>query len=1006
MMMNGRAFGGNLTAATPPPASAEGSLAGDAPEFVPGRPLANRARVQAPRLPNPPRARRMSKSQAPDMATRTHEDIRNGQYECVICTNEVLPNSRVWNCTTCWSVLHLSCVKKWSKNEVSTLQQRAAENGELPPPRQWRCPGCNLPKEKLPNDYTCWCEKEVDPRSVPGLPPHSCGQTCSKLRVGCPHPCELLCHAGPCLPCGHQGPQQSCFCGKEMVSKRCVDTNYDSGWSCGQVCGDLLLCGQHECKRGCHEGLCGGCEVLVDSKCFCGKVEKSLPCSEREDERESQSESGSWVGSFNCGTECKRVFDCGNPEHFCESGCHVQDLLPAHCPLSPDVVTHCPCGKTPLETLLPEPRKDCSEPVPHCKEECQKLLPCGHLCKAKCHEGECGSCIEKVDIACRCGRTSSRSMCHQGMEEPPCCARVCRSTMNCGRHECSERCCAGEKKASERQAAKRKHRAISAGPNEENIEAEHICVRVCGRPLKCGNHSCLDLCHKGPCRSCLEAIFTEVSCACGRTVLHPPQPCGVKPPECRFDCTRQRTCGHPQVNHQCHQDTESCPKCPFLVEKPCICGKKNLRNQPCWFTEVRCGIVCGKKLKCGVHVCQSLCHRGNCEEPNASCSQECGRKKTFCDHYDTDRCHGVYPCKEEAPCQAKTFITCACQNQKQAIKCMVSRTSGGNKDQVLECNDECLKLLRNAKLAAALNIDPATHTDDHIPYSTATLSFFSESTKFAQLYERQFRVFAADSNEKRIRFKPMQAYQRAFIHALAEDFGFDSESQDPEPHRHVCIFKTPRFVSAPMKTLAQCVKIKPVVAEAGPSKTTATSAEPWNALLLSDPKFSLTIDELHADLAPEFTAVGLQFEVSFLPSGDCVARAIPSGSWHQKVDTILSSLKPDVARKVTALKLASSTALCAVDSSLNVLRRDDLGNGAAAGGWSQVAKGGNGVRKVVDDEVGRKSSFTVLGMKGKRDGGFGESVSVVKKGKEKEKLVKPDDAVDDWEKEVEAWGDS
>jgi transcriptional repressor NF-X1 len=55
----------------------------------------------------------------------------------------------------------------------------------------------------------------------------------------------------------------------------------------------------------------------------------------------------------------------------------------------------------------------------------------------------------------------------------------------------------------------------------------------------------------------------------------------------------------------------------------------------------------------------------------------------------------------------------------------------------------------------------------------------------------------------------MQANQRAFLHSLAEDYGFDSESQDPEPHRHICIFKTPRFVSAPMKTLAQCVKIKP-----------------------------------------------------------------------------------------------------------------------------------------------------------------------------------------------------
>lgn len=113
LMVNGqRAFGGQLTSANP--AASEGSLAGDAPEFVPGQPVPARPRKQ-----NPPR-RRMSKSQAPDIASRTHEDIANGQYECVICTNEVLPNSKIWTCKDCWSVLHISCVKKWSKNEVST----------------------------------------------------------------------------------------------------------------------------------------------------------------------------------------------------------------------------------------------------------------------------------------------------------------------------------------------------------------------------------------------------------------------------------------------------------------------------------------------------------------------------------------------------------------------------------------------------------------------------------------------------------------------------------------------------------------------------------------------------------------------------------------------------------------------------------------------------------------------------------------------------------------------
>ncbi|KUJ22890.1 uncharacterized protein LY89DRAFT_704432 [Mollisia scopiformis] len=991
LMVNGqRAFGGQLTSAAPP--ASEGSLAGDAPEFVPGQPVAPRPRQP----PNPPH-RRMSKSQAPDIATRTHEDIANGQYECVICTNEVLPNSKIWTCKTCWSVLHISCVKKWSKNEVSTHQQRAVDNGELPPPRQWRCPGCNLPKRELPNNYTCWCEKEIEPRSIPGLPPHSCGQSCGKSRAGhCPHPCELMCHAGPCPPCHSMGPSLSCFCGKETSSRRCIDTNYEAGWSCEQVCDELLPCGLHTCQRSCHEGLCGDCDVMVESKCFCGRVEKELPCSEREDEMESQIDDKTWMGSFNCGTECRRPYDCGVADHVCESTCHPQDPEPAHCPFSPDVVTHCPCGKTPIDSLIPEPRKDCTEPIPQCLEKCQKALSCGHVCQQICHNGECKRfCTQTVDITCRCGRTSSKSVCHQGTDEPPMCPRVCRATMNCGRHECGERCCPGEKRAGERQASKRKHRALNAAPTgDDNVEPEHICLRTCGRALKCGNHSCALLCHKGPCASCLEAVFEEISCACGRTVLQPPQPCGTSPPECRFDCTRPSTCGHPPVKHQCHEDDESCPKCPFLVEKGCLCGKKTLKNQPCWFSEVSCGLPCGKKLKCGIHFCTKPCHRpGQCEDATWPCQQPCGRQKTVCSDSCQDKCHAPYPCKELTPCQAKTFITCACQHQKQAVKCLACKSSPGNTDKTLECNDECLKIQRNAKLAAALNIDPATHMDDHIPYSQETLDFFTQNQKFAQQYEREFRVFAADEKEKRLRFKPMQAHQRGFLHSLAEDFGLDSESQDPEPHRHVCIFKTPRFVSSPMKTLAQCVRLRPVVAAPEPatlSKSSISNVEPFNAFLLTNPKFGLTIDELHADLKTELSSSTHVFEISFLPSGDVVLRpsTAVTGSWHQNIEKDLQALKPGVAKKVAALSLASGTILCAVDTYLNVLKREDDNTGA--GGWSQVAKGGALTKRPVQTNIGVKSSFTVLGKKRE----------VVK-----EKKEKVEDAVDDWEKEVEGWGD-
>ncbi|RBQ82193.1 hypothetical protein VDGD_08731 [Verticillium dahliae] len=300
-------------------------------------------------------------------------------------------------------------------------------------------------------------------------------------------------------------------------------------------------------------------------------------------------------------------------------------------------------------------------------------------------------------------------------------------------------------------------------------------------------------------------------------------------------------------------------------------------------------------------------------------------------------------CKEDKACQAKEFITCACQHRKKEIKCLATRINPEPERETLKCDDECLRLQRNQKLAAALSIDPATHTDDHVPYSDTTLKLFRESVRWCQTQEREFRVFASDADEKRIRFKPMPPSQRAFLHALAEDFGLDTESQDPEPHRHVSVFKTPRFVSAPSKTLAQCVKIKNVqaaAAKAGASASEAPKQAPFNALLLSTPRFALTIEELDAALAGDFAAHNnLSFTTSFLPSDEVLVRATPVSSWGSStanVETSLANLKPAIARTVAKAGLAGAVTLVHADQDQNVLRREVTGETKDAGGWSSV----------------------------------------------------------------------
>jgi transcriptional repressor NF-X1 len=356
-------------------------------------------------------------------------------------------------------------------------------------------------------------------------------------------------------------------------------------------------------------------------------------------------------------------------------------------------------------------------------------------------------------------------------------------------------------------------------------------------------------------------------------------------------------------------------------------------------------------------------------------------------------CHSPVPCKEEKPCQHKIIITCECQRIKQETKCNASKNGEGNLKKTLKCDDECARLERNHKLAMALRIDPATHQDDHIPYSADTLRMYLENSTWAAIQEKALRLFAADTDEKRLRFKPMPAHQRAFLHSIAEDFGFDSESVDPEPHRHVAIFKTPRFVMAPMKTLAECARIRQIQRVNPTTSTTTTlpsrskpsnmTGDPYNGFVIINPRFALTIEELNSVVRSALakTSFPVELEVHFLPSEEVALRPpliTRANMLDRELQTRLESIKPALSAAITAQHIGK-VQLVRLDSSLNILRKEsDAGPGA---GWSQVAAKGAPVRMLEKGTpVGTKGGFAVL------------SLSSTKKKKEKAAPV-----VDDWE---------
>ena len=544
--------------------------------------LRSRRRQRKPKMNQP-------KSKADNLWERIQEDISNGNYECTICTDELSRKAPVWSCDICWSVIHLDCAKDWYQ-----ASKKVNEEEEV----VWRCPACNSIVSEQPITDYCWCKKEFDLRQTGNLlPPHSCGQTCAKPREHCNHPCLLQCHPGPCPPCTVLTGEEPCYCGNQISSFICKDVSPVDGWSCGAICGDTQSCAEHPCKEICHQGLCQPCAVEVEATCFCGKTQKTMLCHERTDAERiedsySHEHQGWHTGSFDCKTVCDRAYDCG--VHKCRLTCHPQDEPIPHCPFSIDTQLNCPCGKTPLEDLLDHPRQTCEDEIPSCTQACGKSLPCGHRCSYTCHTGECSPCFKFIDIGCRCGRTAAQTMCPGTMDAKPdvWCMKTCQALKSCARHRCGEHCCPADSVAQSRILTQKKLR--TALP----VEDEHICQEICGRPLTCGNHRCSQVCHRGPCRSCPEAIWEEVSCPCGDTVLHPGVPCGSRP-YCPSDCRRPTACGHPPVSHKCHRDEEPCPPCPFLTEKPCNCGKKVIPYVPCHTQRPHCGEICGRKLKCG-----------------------------------------------------------------------------------------------------------------------------------------------------------------------------------------------------------------------------------------------------------------------------------------------------------------------------------------------------------------------------------------------------------------------
>ncbi|KAB7503183.1 Protein shuttle craft [Armadillidium nasatum] len=583
---------------------------------------------------------------------------------------------------------------------------------------------------------------------------------------------------------------QHCQCGKESREIRCSQTE---SYLCGNVCGKLLNCGVHTCEKLCHVDSCEDCSIVLEKECFCGKETRKETCS-----KENASSAG-----FSCEATCSKTLSCGH--HNCNDVCHEGKCKA--CERAVESVTTCPCGKKSLEQLIANnrivKRTTCLDPIPTCGNVCGKVLKCGtpgnyHTCKAKCHEGQCPQCSGKTAVKCRCGFMNKNIPCSELLTKADevTCEKQCKKLRQCGRHKCGVKCC---------------------------IDIDHICSRVCGKTLKCRQHKCQEPCHRGNCPRCWETSFEELSCHCGGSVLYPPIPCGTEPPSCELPCQREQACSH-SVSHNCHSEPK-CPPCTTLVGKPCFGNHTIMKSTPCYVAAMSCGEQCAKKLPCGVHLCQKVCHDGPCIK--GPCKQKCTEPRPTCDHSCGNPCHsGACP---NTPCKEMVTVTCLCGNRKTEMVCsenekeyksmatskiaselhclnsggsvnisqIFSKSNKAEKFKRLECNDECGLIARNRQLALALQI---TNPDAREFIKDGGTNLYTDSVKDEARKDIQFTqtvhsalndlVLKAKESKQKSRshsFAPMNRDKRRFIHEYSKYFGCQSQSYDEEPKKNVVV---------------------------------------------------------------------------------------------------------------------------------------------------------------------------------------------------------------------------
>uniref|UniRef100_UPI00358EECEB NFX1-type zinc finger-containing protein 1-like n=1 Tax=Myxine glutinosa TaxID=7769 RepID=UPI00358EECEB len=334
----------------------------------------------------------------------------------------------------------------------------------------------------------------------------NCGEVCKwpcEHHLQCGHACDKKCgqtcvvdcavKVDATLPCGHQ---QNVKC----YQKNC-------GEVCKWPCEHHLPCG-HACDKKCGQTCVVDCAVTVDA---------TLPCGHKQEVMCYQKNS-----TYICEWPCERQLVCGHKcDKKCGQKCTEQCQHPINATLS--------CGHK--ENVLCFQQNNSEK----CTSPCDKLLPCGHICKGKCKDKCSPYCFEVVDFTLPCGHQMELKCFMSQLKNN--CPHPCSRILSCG-HRCTLRC----RQPCTKLCRIQKEVMLTCGHQKEIKCFEEglplKCFRPCMRLQKPCGHPCLKICHD-ECGDCTVEV-TRIMLNCGH----------LQTMSCHqelefFDCKEEGCCNSP-----------------------------------------------------------------------------------------------------------------------------------------------------------------------------------------------------------------------------------------------------------------------------------------------------------------------------------------------------------------------------------------------------------------------------------------------------------------------------